>query len=338
MKQLLTITSLCVCAFAYATPPDSSNIYYLKGLEEKKAKRFQLAAQQFDKSLAFNSNNTEALLENAYANLEMRKTDQAKMLFIKVYQLNPNNKQVIKELMNIYFNYRQFDKAVEFAKKCTDCNESQRIIGMSAYQQEDYTLAESYLRPYLDKATNDAEATYTLARTYIDMEEYKKAVPYLDRAVKLPEAKAQWMNEQAILLYEMNDYKNATVAFANAAEHGFIQSMDFNENYGFSCIYSGDYEKGEKLIMSVWSKKSGNKDLLRQLAEVLFQQKQYDRSLNYCQKLMELDVNDGKALYQAGLCFQKKGAKDKGQAMCDKAIELDPSLESLRRKKDLSFL
>jgi tetratricopeptide (TPR) repeat protein len=59
----------------------------------------------------------------------------------------------------------------------------------------------------------------------------------------------------------------------------------------------------------------------------------YDKSLDFCQKLLEMDKNDGKALYQAGLCFQKKGQTDRGQQMCDKAIELDPSLASLRQKK-----
>ena len=50
---------------------------------------------------------------------------------------------------------------------------------------------------------------------------------------------------------------------------------------------------------------------------------------------MEADPNDAKALYQAGLNFQKMGQKDRGQQMCDKAIEMDPSLENLRRKKEM---
>ena len=33
--------------------------------------------------------------------------------------------------------------------------------------------------------------------------------------------------------------------------------------------------------------------------------------------------------------FQKKGEKDRGQKMCDKAISMDPSLENLRRKKEI---
>ena len=46
-----------------------------------------------------------------------------------------------------------------------------------------------------------------------------------------------------------------------------------------------------------------------------------------------MDPKDGKALYQAGMDFQKLGQKDKGQGMCEQAIKMDPSLESLRTKK-----
>jgi tetratricopeptide (TPR) repeat protein len=74
---------------------------------------------------------------------------------------------------------------------------------------------------------------------------------------------------------------------------------------------------------------------MRDMAEIFYEKQQFDKSLEYCQKLMELDAKDGKALYQAGLCFQKKGQKDRGQQMCDKAIEMDPSLASLRKKKEM---
>jgi tetratricopeptide (TPR) repeat protein len=72
--------------------------------------------------------------------------------------------------------------------------------------------------------------------------------------------------------------------------------------------------------------------MIRDMAEAFYKGKDFQKSLNYCQKLMEMDTKDGKALYQAGLCFQKMGQKDKGQSMCDKAIEMDPSLNSLRQK------
>jgi hypothetical protein len=39
----------------------------------------------------------------------------------------------------------------------------------------------------------------------------------------------------------------------------------------------------------------------------------------------------------AGMSFQKKGQKEKGQKICDKAIEMDPSLARYRQKKDMSM-
>ena len=88
-------------------------------------------------------------------------------------------------------------------------------------------------------------------------------------------------------------------------------------------------------MLGILKRKPNNTTILRDMAEIFYLQRQFDKSLEYCQQLMELDAKDGKALYQAGLCFQKKGQKDRGQQMCDKAIEIDPSLASLRRKKEM---
>ena len=91
------------------------------------------------------------------------------------------------------------------------------------------------------------------------------------------------------------------------------------------------------MLLDLLQKKPNNKDLMRDMAEAFYNGKMYDKSLNYCQKLMEMDMKDGKALYQAGLCFQKMGQKDKGQGMCDKAIEMDPSLAGMRQKSMSPF-
>jgi tetratricopeptide (TPR) repeat protein len=167
------------------------------------------------------------------------------------------------------------------------------------------------------------------------MEEYQKALPFFTQAVQLQPEKNSWIYEKGLLHFTLNDYKNAMASFLEAAAKGYIQSNDFKENLGYACIYSGEYDKGETLLLSIWEKKPGNKEILRDMAEIFYQQKQLDRSLKFCQKLLEIDAKDGKALYQAGLCFQKKGEKDRGQAMCDRAIEIDASLASLRRKKEM---
>lgn len=334
MKILLFILSICVSISLYAQS-DSARFYFHKGVEEKNAKRYLLASQALEKAIKFNPSFTEAHLENGYVALQMKKMNNAFVSFTKVNELEPSNKVAIKELTELYFNFRQYNKAIEFAQRCSDCENANRVIGMSYYQQEDYPSAEKALKAALAKNPKDAEVTYTLARSYLDMEEYKKAVPFYKKAVSMEGSKNTWMYELGLLYYNNNDYANAVASFTNAANNGYAQTNDFNENLGYASLYSGEYEKGENLLLGIWKRKPGNKDILRDMAEIFYQQKKYDKSLEYCQKLMEMNKDDGKALYQAGLCFQKKGQKDRGQQMCDKAIEMDPSLTSLRRKMEM---
>jgi tetratricopeptide (TPR) repeat protein len=337
MKNALT-TALTVFLFStsFAQTTDSSTYFYQKGTEEKNAKHYLVASKNFDKAIKLNPNYTAAYIDNGFVNIEMRKTDAAITNFTKANQLQPGNNIVINELMNLYFSYRQYANAVEFAQKCKDCANAEKVVAISYFQQEDYAKAEKALLTFISKNPNDAEANYTLGRSYMEMEQEKKAIYYYDKAVHIDTGRSAWLHELALLYYTVNDYKNAVVYFNKAAANGYPSSNDFNENLGYSYIYAGEFEKGEKLLLDIMAKKPGNKDILRDIAQAYYDQKLYDKSLEFCQKLMELDQKDAKALYQAGLCFQKKGEKDRGQAMCDKAIELDPSLNKMKHQKEMA--
>lgn len=332
--QALLIACIVLTNTAISQNSDSATFYFNKGITEKNAKRYLLASIYFDKAINFNSHYTAALQENGYANLEMHKTDVAIRHFSNLYQQDPANKAAIKELSALYFSYHQYAKAIELANKCTDCTSSERIIAMSSYHQEDYATAVKGLLNVIAKDPSDAEATYTIGRSYLDMELYAKAVPYYTKAIELDTTKNAWMNELGLLFFNLNDFKQAANYFIKAADHGYPVTNDFNENLGYAYIYSGQFDKGEKLLLAILAKKPGNKDILRDIADAYYKQKSFDKSLDFCRQLIELDANDAKALYQAGLCFQQKGEKQKGQSMCDNAIKMDPSLSGLRQKKD----
>jgi tetratricopeptide (TPR) repeat protein len=324
---------LLLSSTLFAQSNDSAQVYFQKALSFKDNRQYLQAAKHFEKSLSFNDKFTPAWMENAKVNMEMRRTDLAISSYSKVLEIEPDNSVAAAALMEMYFNYRLYDKAAALAYKCSKLPLSEKIIGMCAYQQEDYGKAIKGLTSYTGKFPTDAEAMYTLARCYLDMEQYAAAVPFYNKAVLLNAEKINWIYELGLLYYTLNDFKNAVAYFNQAADKGYPKKSDFVENLGYAYIYSGRFDEGEQMLNGLLEKRPGDKQMIRDLAEAMYKNKQYDRSLGYCQKLMEMDAKDGKALYQAGLCFQKKGDKDKGQAMCDQAIELDPSLNSLRQKK-----
>lgn len=178
MKHLFIIAAICGTHPAFSQATDSATIFFNKGNEEMKAGRFLPASKAFENAVKHNPSFTEAYLQNGFAALQMRKVNLALNSFEKVYALEPNNPQAIKELTEIYYNYRKLDKAIEFANKCTQCSNASFIKGMSYYRKEDYGEAVKHLQHALKLDPANAEALYTIGRSYLDMDEYSKAIPF----------------------------------------------------------------------------------------------------------------------------------------------------------------
>lgn len=337
MKSLL-LTLIAIFTFTQIfSQTDSARFYFKKGTDEQTAKRYLVASKNFDKAIQFDTKYAEAYIENGRVNLEMHKIFFAQTNFEKAYGVQPDNQVTIQELATLYFNNKQFQKAIDLAQKCKNCLAAERIMAMSNYQIEDYVKAISGLEKVLAKNPNDAEATYTLGRSYLEIEDFKNAIKQYQKALVLDPAKSVWMYELALQLYNSTDYSNAKKYFVMAGEAGYPKSNDFYENLGFAYINTGDIENGLKNLTTVLSRKPNNKELLNDIAQALYTVKQYEEALGYYQKLLELNAKDANSLYMAGITFQKMGQKDKGTAMCDEAIKIDPVLAKNRQKKGEQF-
>lgn len=332
---ILTLTASFFSVGIFSQNIDSAQFYFKKGLDEKKSRLYAVAAKDFDKAIAFNENYTEAYIENGNVNLEMRKIDAAVVNFTKAYQLEPSNNEVIKQLANLYLNNRQFQKAIDLAQKCGSCENGDRILGMSYYNLEDYGKAEIFLQNAIKKNNKDAEAAYMLGRTFIELENEKAAIAQYQAAITLEPARNMWMYELGLIYYNQEDYKNALKYFNMAGDAGYNKANDYYENVGFAQLYTGDTETGVKTLNGVLDKKPNNKELINNIANAMYATKKYDDALAYYQKLLELNPKDASSLFMAGMVFQKKGEKEKGQKICDKAIEMDPSLARNRQKKEM---
>lgn len=316
---------------------DSAKFYFKKGTDEQTARRFLMASKNFDKAIKFDPKFTEAYIQNGHVYLEMRQIFFAQSNFEKANELQPNNPETLKELATLYFNNRQFQKAIDLAQKCNPSSETERIIAMGNYQLEDYSKAIICLEKFLAKNPNDAEATYTLGRSYLEIEDFKNAIKQYQKALAIDHTKYIWMYELALQLYNSNDFANAKKYFIMAGDAGYPKSNDYYENLGFAYLNTGEIDNGMKNLTIVLNRKPNNKELLNDIAHAMYDNKNYEEALSYYQRLLELNAKDASALYMAGISFQKMGQKDKGVALCDEAIKIDPSLAKNRQKKGDEF-
>ncbi len=336
MKRYLIFTFITfVAQLSFSQNKDSAQFYFKKGVEENTAKLYAVAAKDFEKAIHFNPDFIDAYIDNGKVNLSMRIIGKAQENFQKAYELDPKNNEVIYQLATLTFNNHQFQKAIDLAQKCVNCDNASFILGMSYYNLEDYGKAEQYLKDALVKDDKNAQAAYTLGRTYLELENEKSAILQYRKAIELEPATSQWSYELGLIFYNQNDFKSALKYFDLAANNGYNKTNDFYENYGFAQLYSGDSESGIKTLNTVMERKPNNKELLSNIAHALYDSKKYNDALVYFQKLLDLNPKDAQSLYMCGMVFQKTGQKEKGQKLCDNAISIDPSLRKYRQKNEM---
>lgn len=316
---------------------DSADYYFQSGNQKVTSRLYNAASNDFEKAIQLNPSFTEAYIANGKVNIEMNRMYEAGKYFNKAYELAPSNQQIIQQLLTMSFNSRQYAKTIEMVQKCSGCEGTDRMLGMTYYRMEDYGKAVAYLQKALKKDEKDGEAAYTLGRTYLELENEKSAIVYYQKAIDAQPTRNSWIYELGLLFYNQNDFKSALKYFNSATDAGYTKNNDFQENLGFCYLYTGDMDNAMKSLNTVMERKPNNTTLLNDIAFAMYSTKRYDGAIGFYEKLLTINPNDAVSLFMAGMTFQKMGQKEKGQAICDKAIQMDPSLAKNRQKKEMPF-
>ena len=123
-----------------------------------------------------------------------------------------------------------------------------------------------------------------------------------------------------------------------AGEKGYRKDNEYLENLGVAYLNVGDLDNGVNILGEILKRKPSDMNILNMIAEAYYYKGRYLQAMDYWDKILAIDTTNASALYMIGMCYQKNGDKTKGQRLCDKAIEMDPSLASLKQKKQMPGL
>lgn len=336
MKNILFLLFLPLFSISLYAQSDSADVYYQKGIQEKTVRRYMVAFNHLQKSIEFKPDNIDAQLAFGETAAELRKSDIAKTAFLKVLELKKDDPKAIENLATLYFNTRKWKEAIVYAKKMQELKigkNSNYMIGKSFYEQEDYGQMLPYLAAAAKDDPSNAEIPYLIGRSYVDMSNYKAAAPYLEQAVALDTTKPRWVYECALNFGAIPNDKMAVKYYLLAADRGYKTDNDYYQNLADSYIASGQAAEGIELLKKVLERKPADLELLYSIAEVHYKTGKYQEAIDYWDRILGYDKQNARALYMIGLSYQKKGDKAKGQQLCDKAIEMDPSLSNLKQKQ-----
>ena len=336
-RLILTYIVLGISTGIFAQS-DSSSYFYHKGLDEKSKGRRLESLKQFEKAYSYNKNDKQIVGELAAAYLDLRRYALAKEKYLQLEKMGDQTDSTYRQLMNLSFNTRQYDDAIKYAnllKKVAPAEKLAYYIGKSYYEKEDLGNAIKYFDIAAKEDPQNAEVPYTLARAYADMQNYKNAIGYFQKAIQLNPTQNRWIYEMALIYYAIPDDQNALKYMLEAGDKGYKKDNEYLQNLGIAYLNNGKYNEGLSVLNDLLQKRPSDMNLLSLIAQGYYDAKKYDDAINYYDQILKLDNKNAEALYMIGMSFQNKGEKEKGKALCDKAIQMDPSLQSLKQKKQM---
>jgi tetratricopeptide (TPR) repeat protein len=340
MKSIILLLALSLACSSLFAQADSTQFFLQKGLTEKKNGRRMESLKNFERALKYDANNKTVLTELASAYLDLRKYYEARDTYKKLIDIGDKSAENYKQLLQLSFNLRRYDDVVNYANNLKKTDPSAKVcyyLGKVYFEQEDYGNAIKNLTTATTEDPGNADVQFMLGRCYMNMQNYKQAVPFYEKAIQMDSTKTEWMFELGIMCNAMYDNKNSLKYILLAGEKGYRKDNIYLENLGIAYLEDGQFELGISTLTDLLKRRPSDINILYMIAEAYYDKKNYDQAINYWDMVLQNDKNHAKSLYMIGICFQKKGDKSKGQGLCDRAIQMDPSLAALKSKQMGSF-
>ncbi|HKZ64879.1 MAG TPA: tetratricopeptide repeat protein [Chitinophagaceae bacterium] len=339
LSSMLAFSQTPVTNTSVSKPnPDSAHFFLQKGLQEKQTGRRMEAFKNFEKAYKYDAGNKTVVSELAASYYDLRKYPQAKETYKKLETLGDQSPATYKQLMDLSFNLKQNDDVILYANKLKKADPSEKInfyIGKIHYQGENYGDAIKHLTAAAKEDEQNAEAPYMIARSYADMQNYKQAIPFFQKAIELDTSKNSWIYELALIYYAIHEDKNALKYMLLAGEKGYKRDNEYLENLGIAYLNAGQLDQGVAIMDEILKKRPSDMNVLNLVAEAYYYKGKFQKAIDYWDQVLFYDKGNASALYMIGMSYQKKGDKEKGEHLCDKAIEMDPSLSALKQKKQM---
>jgi len=339
MIRVIITFAIILLSIHLSAQPDSSNYFLQKGLDEKQKGRRMESLKNFEKAIKYDTANKAVLSELASAYMDLRKYYQAKETYKRMIALGETSAANYKQLLQLCFNMKAYDEAIVYATALKKADPSEKInyyLGKINYDREDYGEALKYLSAAAADDPNNAEIPYMIGRSYADMQNLKQAIPFYEKAIQLDDTKYGWIYELGLICYSNNNNLDALKYILLAGNKGYPKDNVYMQNLGVAYIDAGKFDEGISILNDVLKKRPSDLTLLDMIAQSYYEKGKYDDAMNNWDAILGYDKTNASALYMIGMCYLKKGDKTKGTQLCDKAIEMDPSLAMYKQKKEMA--
>lgn len=338
-SKILSIAFILITGTAFSQT-DSASLFLQKGLLEKQNGRRLESLKNFEKAEYYNKTDKVIIGELASAYFDLRQYAKSLAAYKKLNEMGDQSPETLRQIMQLSFNLKQGDDAVKYAQLLKKADPSQKvnyIIAKVNYDNDNYGEALKALSAAMKEGDTNPEIPYMAGRSFAEMQNYRQAVEYFKKAVEMDTTRNYWAYELGLIYYGINDNANALKYIKLAADRGYKKDADYMKNLGIAYLNVGNLDEGVKVLGEILVKRPGDLSVLNMIGEAYYDNGKYQKAIDYWDEILFYDKENAQALYMIGMAYQKKGDKEKGQAMCDRAIQMDPKLGALKSKINMGM-
>ncbi|MCA9731888.1 tetratricopeptide repeat protein, partial [candidate division KSB1 bacterium] len=307
-------------------------IYYkarlILGTVYLKLRKFDHAEKHLLESIAFNHENTLALLNLATASSVLKKYDTGISIFKKITEINPLEVRAFFGMAKIYSLQNKiqdanecYHKVVEIDPKgplaahakrliVADRSATQElktnpdIISMSDYQNLDDIFSEAYsaylfsdykfsadlYKKYVNTKSDDEQAWYSLGEANLRCGHLETALSAFQKAIKLNPTKALYFKQTALCYDLLNRNIDALNAIKKAHDKGKSDSTTLML-YGKILIANNDLTKATELLLQAVKRNKQNISAEFYLAHAYWKQGLKEQATEHLYWVLNSKVN-----------------------------------------------
>lgn len=228
------------------------------------------------------------------------------------------------ELAQLYFEREQFDMALAYGKVAgrMNCKPATAFLGncYEAMQQAELALQQYTLA--LQREPSDAHIAFRLASLYAKQQEFAFSIPYYLTALADSSLRAEACYQLAKMYFLMSNYQGAAPAFIQAANWGRMKDADYFYHLGLTQINQNNFKEGIANLESAQVLRTNDIRVMQVLADAYFKQGMFSKAVHQWKNILILQPQNAFAMFMLGKSLMGNGEVEKGQLICDQALNL----------------
>ena len=243
------------------------------------------------------------LIKKAILLTQAGKIDEAKDIYGKLLEDNPDNADLLSVVGLFYVNIGDFEKASEILKKACDIKETLGTVsalGFAEFEKGDYKKSAEFLEKSLNYGEN-IDIYNKLIISLFEIKNYKKAVEYSEKMYeKYPEdyrsvankikamtQSGELIEAQKLCVNAIKKYKEISIFWFQL---GFLKELIFcDDNQAKEC-----YKMAAEL---------GNSNADYNIAVSCMKLGEFDEAEKYYKKMLDKNSDDIETMTSLGMCY-----------------------------------